>query len=173
MRYLFPLRSFALILVSCAVATCDSDPAGPLIDCTSWDSCAGGLVATTEVIDTAFDHARGTKYLPGDSMLLRIRVENRASIPTDSIVISHGAEGLGEPRYSPPFVLAPREVREIVDTAIVTFTFGEVPEMKFEAWRYGPEPYELVIARRGTTTLPIARSGFTFDLQSLPGPYVT
>ena len=174
MRYLFPLRSLGLILVSCAVAACDSDPAAPLIECTSWDSCAGGLVATTEVVDTAFDHARGTKYLPGDSMLLRIRVENRASIRTDSIVVSHGAAGLGEPRYSPPFVLAPREVREIVDTAIVAFTFGEVPEMKLEAWRYWPEPYsDLVITRRGTSTLPIARSGFSFDLQSLPGPYVT
>jgi hypothetical protein len=172
MRYLFGLRSVGLILVSCAVATCDSDPAAPLIDCTSWESCSGGLVATTEVIDTAFDHARGTKYLPGDSMLLRIRVENRASIPTDSIVISHTAAGLGEPRYSAPFVLAPREVREIVDTAIVTFTFGEVPEMKFEARRSSSD-FDIAIARRGTTTLNIARSGFSFDMQNLPGPYVT
>lgn len=169
------MRAFKLILVLSVLAACDAGPvAPPPVECTSWDTCTGGLIATTEVIDTAFDHPRGTKYVPGDTMLLRIRVENRASIPTDSIVVSYGAAGLGEMRYSPPFVLAPRQMREIVDTAVVTFTFGEAPEMQFAAWRYSPSPhFDVPVTRRGTTTLDIARSGFSFDLQPLPGPPVT
>lgn len=164
-----------ILLILLHVAACDSDPAAPpLVECTTWENCAGGLIATTEVIDTAFGHAPATKYQPGDTMLLRIRLENRASIPTDSIVLSYSAAGLRDERFSPPFVLAPREVREIVDTAIVTFTFGEPAELQFDAWRYSPAPYfDVAVAARGTTSLEIARSGFSFDLQALAGPQVT
>jgi hypothetical protein len=174
-----PMRILVLMFVVCLIAACDSDSAGPLLNCDLWRSCPGALVIKTEVVEGKFSRQRPDIYMPGDSILARISIQNRANVESDSLQIAYEGNGfagytiLGESngpegwKIDPVFLRA-GETRVVVDTFVVGgYTFDGPTRLSFYVWGKSASDWvEPVVT--GQRDFPIATSGYEFEVVSPP-----
>jgi hypothetical protein len=169
-------------MVLTVLGACDViGPAGPpLIDCDVWASCPGALAIHTEVVQSGFRRQHPDRYVPGDSFIVRIRVQNRAKVRSDSLFVSYSAVGVrghgilgdsatkpGGWRY-PVVVLGAGQATEVIDTLIVGgYTFDRPTRMAFYVadWTTS-EPVDFQLS--GTVHFPIATSGYAFEVVTGP-----
>ena len=159
-----------LILALIALPSCDSDVhAPPVIECETWADCDGGLVLTIDIVEGAFGKPAGSKLVRGDSIRLRGRIENRSNLPTDSIVVVMSALGIPDIRQH-ELRLDPGTSYSFVETAVVSdFTFGGESRLSAQAHDL-TDPYEeLRIRIGGELIIPLARSGYQFEVFPMPG----
>jgi hypothetical protein len=164
------LRAGLLALAASALASCDmSDPQSPVVDCTTWDNCEAGLVLHLDVVEGAFRRQNQTRYFPGDSILVRGRLENRTRLLADSILLTIQSAGIvGPQQYQ--LDLQPRGSFAFVDTLVVGgFTFDQNTDLKAEVWQEIP-PYGFIDLRvTGDAEVDIAKSGYKFEVFPVPG----
>jgi hypothetical protein len=161
--------SILIAALSLALSGCDTDVQEPSIQCTTWAACEGGLVLDLNVADGAFRRSSTTRYVPGDTILLRGRLENRSTLDTDSIQLIFRATGLSG--FSPRSVsLQAGTSYAFVDTVVVAgFTFDAETRISVDAWRFVEPVDYLPLKISGDTQFDIARSGYRFELIPIAG----
>jgi hypothetical protein len=113
--------------------------------------------------------------MPGDSILVRITIENRANITSDSLEVYYSAHGVTghQTLGTVPLVLAAGERLVRTDTFVVGgYTFGEPSDLRFDVLRYFTST-TIPHVRTGVMSFPVASSGYQLDIVVPPGPVIS
>ena len=174
------MKRFHLLALAALLLACDSNPVG-----LCGGSCPPELIVKFEVGAGPFGHATATDgspvWEPGDSLLLRIWIENNTATATGDLGIEVRGHAWrdtdsyslfqGNPSYHAIETagLQPGERRLIEDTLeVVRFTMRTVADLTFSVNENGTPRNAVVI---GKPSFPIRSSGF--DLELLSGPPLT
>ena len=171
------MKRFVLFALAAFMAACDNDPAG-----LCGGECPREIIVKYELSAGGFGHATASDgspvWEPGDSLLLRIWVENNTAAATGILEIEirghawRDANGSsfyqGDPSYHRivTAALQPGERRLIEDTLdVAKYTLRTVADINVSVLENERPRSAIVI---GKTSFPIRSSGFELELLSGP-----